>query len=251
MGRGWRRAAIVMSLGLVLLPGSLLAQVTHGPRMASRAELDRLLSDLQASLPSLDREAREATEASIAAISRRLREGDIWPGDIVDLRVLGEDRWTMNHTVGPMRTISLEAIDPIDVSGVLHSELEEHLAIQLARYLREPRISVNVLKRIGVLGQVGQPGFYTTQGNSLVSEVIMLAGGPNANADVDGIEFRRLGEPLDIGPQVVWQSMSLDELGIQSGDEVYVPQGGSPFGRFLLATLGVVASISFIIWRVF
>jgi protein involved in polysaccharide export with SLBB domain len=186
-----------------------------------------LLSDLQASLGTLDDDAREDATASIAAISRRLREGDVWPGDIVDLRVLGEDRWTMNYTVTPMRTISLEAIDPIDVSGVLHSELEERIATSLGRYLREPRIEVDVLKRVGVLGNVGNPGFYTTQGNALVSDVIMLAGGPGANANVDKIEFRRLGEPLDIGPQVVWQSMSLDELGIQSGDEVYVPQRGS------------------------
>ena len=94
-------------------------------------------------------------------------------------------------------------------------------------------------------------GFYTTRGNALVSEVIMLAGGPSASANVDGIEFRRLGEPLDIDSQVVWQSMSLDELGIQSGDEVYVPQSGSSVGRFLLGALGVFASVSFIIWRVF
>lgn len=251
MRRGWRHAVEVVALGLALLPGSLVAQANHGPRMASRAELDRLLSDLQASLATLDGDAREDAEASIAAISRRLREGDIWPGDIIELRVLDEDRWTMNHTVSPMRTISLEAIDPIDVSGVLHSELEERIATSLGRYLREPRIQVEVLKRIGVLGNVRNPGFFTTRGNALVSDALMLAGGPGDDANVDAVEFRRLGESLDIGPYVVWRSMSLDELGIQSGDEIYLPRGGSRFGRFLLGALGVVASVTFIVWRLF
>ena len=241
----------VMALGLVLVPGGLFAQASQGPRLASRADLERMVSDLQASLGILDGDAREDATASIAAISRRLREGDVWPGDIVTLRVLGEDRWTGDQTVTPMRTITLDSIDPIDVSGVLHSELEERVAQSLARYLREPRIEVDVLKRIGILGNVGNPGFYTTRGNALVSDVIMLAGGPGGNANVDGIAFRRLGEDLDIGPQVVWQSMSLDELGIQSGDEVYVPARGSAFGRFLLGTLGVVGTITFIMWRVF
>jgi len=229
----------------------LAAQADRGPRLATREELTRLMEERQASLPMLEKDDREEATASVAAIARRLREGDVWPGDIVRLRVLGEDRWTLDHTVTPMRTIALEGIEPIDVAGALYSELEQHIAESLSRYLREPRIDVDVLKRVGVLGNVGNPGFYLTTGNSLVSELIMQAGGPAANANVDRIVFRRLGDELDIGPQVVWQSMSLDDLGILSGDEVYVPQSGSRVGRFLLGTLGVVGTVSFIMWRIF
>jgi protein involved in polysaccharide export with SLBB domain len=134
---------------------------------------------------------------------------------------------------------------------VLYAELEEKISLQLSRYLRDPRVQVLVLKRIGVTGFVARPGFYTIDGSSLVSDAVMLAGGPSNASNVSTIQFRRMGVPLDIPPGVVWQSMSLDDLGVQSGDEMYVPQSGSDFVRFLVAALGIVLAITLIAIRIF
>jgi len=219
--------------------------------MATRAQLTALLDSLQSAYPTIEDNAeRGSVMMSIATIGGRLRDGDVHPGDVVTLRVTGEDRWTGDFTVTPTGTIELESIDPINVSHVLQSELEEMFARALGRYLREPRIQVDVLRRIGVTGNVQNPGFYTIAGTSLVSDAIMLAGGPAANGNVSKIQFRRLGTRLDIGRQVVWQSLSLDELGVQSGDEVFVPQSGSKVGRALLAALGVIGTITFITIRI-
>ena len=233
--------------------GQQLVAADHGPRMASREALTAMVDSIQQVAPTYEEGTDERAHAdlSVQAISRRLREGDVWPGDVVQLSVVGEERWTNQHTVTPNRTLALEAIDPIDVSGVLHGELEEAISRQLARYLRDPRIQVDVLKRIGITGHVGSPGFYVVPGNSLVSEVLMQAGGPGGDSNVNTIEFRRMGAPLNVPSHVVWQSMSLDDLGVQSGDEMFVPQSGSSLGRFLLAAVGVALSITLLAIRIF
>jgi len=219
--------------------------------MASREQLMALLDSLQTAYPTIkNNEERGTVMMSIATIGGRLRDGDVFAGDVVSLRVTGEDRWSTDFTVTPTRTIELESIDPIDLSNVLYSEVEETIARQLGRYLREPRVQADVLKRIGVTGNVQNPGFYTITGNSLVSDVIMMAGGPASGSNVNKIQFRRLGTRLDIGEQAVWQSRSLDDLGMQSGDEVYVPQGGSKVGRALLGALGIIATVTFITFRI-
>ncbi|MDH3734664.1 MAG: hypothetical protein OEU54_14135 [Gemmatimonadota bacterium] len=252
----WLIAGIVVASFQGVSAASVDAQqlmaADHGSRMATREALTAQVDSLQSAIGMMERgNERTQAEMSMQAIATRLREGDVHAGDVVQLSVVGEERWTNAHTVTPIRTLALEAIDPIDVSGILHSELEEALSLELSRYLRDPRIQVDVLKRIGVTGYVGRPGFYTITGTSLVSDAVMLAGGPAGNSNVNTIQFRRLGVPLDIPTNVVWQSMSLDDLGVQSGDEMYIPQGGSSLGRFIIAALGIALTITLIAFRLF
>jgi protein involved in polysaccharide export with SLBB domain len=246
-------AGVVSGTAPVPAQAQQLIPADHGPRTATREQLSALVDSLQAATSQYEvgDDDRVQIERSIQAISARLAGGDVFPGDVVQLRVSGEDRWTSDHTVTPTRTIALDDIEPVDVSGVLHAELEEKISIQLSRYLRDPRVQVLVLKRIGVTGFVGSPGFYTIDGSALVSEAVMLAGGPGNASNVNTIQFRRMGVTLNIPAGVVWQSMSLDDLGVQSGDEMYVPQSGSSLGRFLVAAMGIVLAITLIAIRIF
>ena len=241
------------ALGIAALVGVLAAPLVgqgQGPRQANRAELTAMLDSLEHALPQIDDDNRILAEMSVVALQRRLDEGDVWPGDVVTLRVAGEDRWTADFTVTPTRSIELESIEAVSLANVLHSELEESITLQLAKYLRDPLVQVEVLKRIGILGAVGNPGFFTVTGSILVSEAVMLAGGPGDNSNVDRIEFRRLGQPLPVGTRVVWESMSLDDLGVRSGDEMFVPTNPRSLGAFLLAALGLVATITLIAIRI-
>ena len=245
-------AALVLVLLIVGSPSHARAQMV-GPSNASRAELISMLESLQnVAIGEQDEDARHDLQNQITGLAYRLQEGDIWPGDVVDLSVAGETKWVGQFTVTTDRGIELDDIDPVSVDGVLYSEAEESISLQLAQYLREPRVRVRVLKRIGILGSIGQPGFYDVEGSSLVSDVIMLAGGPDQNANVSKIELRRLGHTIPTGrPNVVWQNLSLDQLGVNSGDEVYVPaQKPSPIAWFMGA-LGVVLSLLWLWTRVF
>lgn len=228
------------------------AQQLRGSRTASRAQLTALLDSLQQRLPTVERgEDRRFLQEQIDMIGTRLRQGDVQPGDVVRLRVTGEDRWTGDFTVDPLGQVDLPDVDPLDLTGTLYSEVEESIASQLARYLREPRIDAQVLKRIGIMGAVGNPGFYVVEGSELVSEVIMTAGGPSQQAKVEDVDFRRQGRTLHHGDQIVWQNRSLDELGIQSGDEVFVPAKGRSFPTIVLGLITGAAGLTWTLIRIF
>ncbi|MFQ5688819.1 MAG: polysaccharide biosynthesis/export family protein [Gemmatimonadota bacterium] len=223
-----------------------------GPREAGRPQLQAMLDSLQrvAAGTRDDEKLRELTN-QVSGLAYRMREGDVWPGDVVDLTVQGETKWTGQFTVTPGRQLELPDIDPIGLRGVLYSELEESIARQLAAYLREPRVRVQVLKRIGILGQVSNPGFYNVPGSALVSEALMLAGGPSSNAKVEKVKFRRFGKQIARGrPRIAFQNLSLDQLGVMSGDELYVPTASNTnVGKILLGLLGVAVSLTIVITR--
>lgn len=224
----------------------------RGSRLATRAQLTSLIDSLQQRLPTVERdEDRRFMQEQINLIGQRLRQGDVNAGDVVRLRVEGEDRWTGDFTVSPMGRVELPNVDDLDLTGTLYAEVEESISRQLGRYLREPRIDARVLKRIGIMGAVGNPGFYTVEGDMLVSEAIMTAGGPETQAKVDDVDFRRQGKSLNHPDQIVWQNLSLDQLGIQSGDEVYVPASGRSFPTLILGAIGSVASLTWILIRIF
>jgi hypothetical protein len=252
---GIRARAAAKRFGLTAIAAFLLvtpveAQI-HGPRMGRRADLEARLNELQNRLGLADADARDQISEEMAGIARRLREGDVYPGDLIDLRVGGETRWTERFTVTPARQIELPDIDPIDVSNALFSELEESLSVQFARYLREPRVQATVLKRVGITGDVASPGFFVVDGSSLISDVLMQAGGPGPSAKLDDLQVRRLGRSLDVGKQIVWQSLSLDQLGVQSGDELFLPTQGQSFPMAVLGVLGSVAGLTWALLRIF
>lgn len=243
----------MFAVALLLAGGSELHAQMVGSRMASRAELNALLDSLQSvAIAERSGDARRDLQNQISGLAYRLQQGDIWPGDVIDLSVSGEAKWVGQFPVTPSRLLELDDIEPLSLEGVLYSEAEEAITLQLARYLREPRVRVQVLKRIGVLGAVGSPGFYNVAGSSLVSEVLMTAGGPASNADVDRLELRRLGSRIAQGrPKVVWQSLSLDQLGVNSGDEMFLPTRRTPFLPWLWGSIGVVLGMLFLWTRIF
>lgn len=251
-GAGGRGTGLIALVVATAWAAPAAAQMV-GPRMASRAQLEATLDSLQrAAVATTDDDERAQLQNRIGGLAYRLEQGDVWPGDLIDLTVTGEDKWTAQFTVTPERQLELPDIDPVSVAGVLYAELEEKLASELGRYLREPRVRAQVLKRIGVLGQVGSPGFYNVRGSSLVSEVIMQAGGPTGAADVDDVEFRRFGDELETGrPRVAWQNLSLDQLGVRSGDELYVPGQSGGVGRILLGAMSTALTLTFLFIRVF
>jgi len=247
------RVAIAFCVVLGSLAAGRVEAQMVGPRMGSRAEIQVVLDSLQqfAAVATVSNDDRTSLQHQIQNVARRIEQGDIWPGDQVMLTVSGEDKWTGQFAVSVNRTIELQDIEAVSVANVLYSELEEKIAQQLSRYVRDPRIRVDVLKRVGVLGEVGQAGFYNVTGAMLISDLIMAAGGPSTNADLNKVVFRRLGQPIESGrPRVVWESQSLDELGLISGDEVFVPTKSSfVLVRVLGFVLGTAVAITLIATR--
>lgn len=240
----------ILVIATALFPTWAGAQM-YGGRMASRSDLTASLDSLQQVMAATNgRDRLDEIQRQILGIRYRLEHGDIWSGDVVSLAVSGEARWTGEFTVSPSRALELPDIDQIPLAGVMYAEAKETVSRALIRYLRDPRVSIDVLKRIAILGQVGTPGFYNVKGSALVSDALMLAGGPSSTAKVRAIKIRRGGEQVAPGrPQVAFESLSLDRLGVVSGDEVFVPGKSGPPTQVFLGVLGAAATMAILISR--
>lgn len=249
------RAGAVMAL--LLLPMSSAAQdgragtaVVERP-LATRAQLQAQIDSLEQHLATDSGEKAAAVQARIERIRTRLEEGDFKSGDLVDLRVHGNTDLTDTVSVNRNRQLELGALPPVDLDGVLYSEVEPVLREAIAQYVREPNVRARPLLRVAVVGGVTNPGYYDLSPTSTLSEALMRAGGPSQQAKLDELEFRRSGRDLladrgaDDRPV---ETLSLAELGAQRGDQLFVPQGGGE-GTFM-TVFGIVSGAAGVAWAV-
>jgi hypothetical protein len=88
----------------------------------------------------------------------------------------------------------------------------------------------------------------------LLTEAIMIAGGPTQTSNLDGMRIERGVEVMMEGDDVqeaLRRGFSLDQLNMQAGDQLLLPQS-SP-GGFLTnigVIVGLVASVTLIIIQV-
>ena len=139
------------------------------------------------------------------------------------------------------------------MDGVLYADAHEVIRTGLSTVLRDPQIQIDTQMRVGVVGEVTEPGYYDVSGSMLVSDVLMLAGGPTTKAATEKIRVRRFGETILDGPQITAPGLTLDDLDVRPGDAIEMP---SQEGKYLLLrnigiALGIVASSIAIVALVF
>lgn len=249
----------VMALA-VLIPGVGAAQSTAGPGVAmaeaTREDLTRLLEQLEQAATAPDSAASAQQQALLEAesVRERLEHGDFHAGDRVALAVTGEPALSDTFAVNSARAIVLPQIGSISLEGVLRSELEPHLTGELNRYINQPAVRASVLIRIAVLGAVGRQGFYMMPANTLLEEALMTAGGPSGRADIRKVSIER-GERVYLRHDAVQQALidgrSLDQLNLQAGDRIIVPERRAGFfdGGVVRTLLVTVPSVVLLIMR--
>jgi len=133
---------------------------------------------------------------------------------------------------------------------VLRSEADSVISEFLRRYIRDPQITVTPLIRVGVLGGVVRPGYYDVPAQSLLSEVIMGAGGVGATSRVDRtVVIRGNNTVLDSKAvnTAITNGSSLDLLNLQSGDNINVgierANGALTKAQLVLAILAIPVMI--------
>lgn len=255
--RGCRELWRAIALVAFLLP-SASAQETSSdgsPRThrGSRAELEALAIAAEQLASSSHNSAafRRQKQAEVEALRARLRDGDFRSGDRIVLWVRGDSALTDTFTVQPGRTLRLPTLPELPLQGVLRRELREHVTRHIARFLKDPVVETRPLIRVGVLGEVDRPGYYFTETDGVVTDAIMLAGGPTREADLTKATVRR-------GSTVLWQreelreavieGTTLDQLGLRSGDEIIVGERRRGRWESVVRNLGFVSGIALSIY---
>lgn len=148
-------------------------------------------------------------------------------GDRVALTIEGPFTFADTVVVRQGDIIRIPSLGDINVAGVRRADAQQYLTQQVAKYVKNPVVHATPLVHIAVLGQVGRPGFYSVPSDMPLSDVVMHAGGPTADADLSKTEIKR-GGTVVFGTKDTQQALSagttLDQLQVAAGDELVVGQ---------------------------
>ena len=127
------------------------------------------------------------------------------PGDAVFIDIYGASQRTIESTVSPDGTVTIEGFGPVQMSGMTVSQANAQLRSTLgARYSSSQiRLTVGQTRTImvNVMGEVKAPGTYTLSAFATVFHALYMAGGINDLGTLRNIKvFRnnRLVSTVDI-----------------------------------------------------
>jgi protein involved in polysaccharide export with SLBB domain len=224
---------VLALLSLLALPGlgtaQTLLETDPGSSVRTRADLERLVDYYEQMLasPAYSERVKQEARTNVDRVRARLRDGDFRVGDRIVLDVEGEPQLPDTVAVEAGPKIVLPLFGEIGVGGVLRSEIEAHLTRELGAFLRDPVVRARGLMRLSIQGQVARPGFYVVPAEMLVTEALMVAGGPGGNADLTKLRIERGANELAGGQELqdaMRDGWTLDQLNMQAGDQIVLPQ---------------------------
>lgn len=226
-----RLAALLVAL-LLSAPAALQGQalpLDPGRLELSRADLERLAGELEgiAASSAYSGEMISRARRDLAAVRERLDIGDFHVGDRVVLGISGPTNSYDTLVVEPGPQVTIPPLGPISLRGVLRSELRPHMTRELERFLRNPTVQAESLIRISIQGMVRNPGFYVVPANILLSDALMVAGGPDRGGDLEKLRVERGGEILlegDLLQNALVEGRTLDQLNLRAGDQLSLPE---------------------------
>ena len=141
-------------------------------------------------------------------------------GDKIKLMVYGEDDISGDFDISGTGGLSLPLIGQVQAGGLTLTEFELSLTQKLKTYVRNPRVSVQILnyRPFYIQGEVKNGGEYPYSDGLLVRDAVAKAGGYTYRAATDHLYIRHANEVSE-------QRYSLDgTVRVQPGDNIRVPE---------------------------
>ena len=105
------------------------------------------------------------------------------PGDAVFIDIYGASQKTIESTVSPDGTVTIEGYGPVNVAGMTVSQANAHLRSTLGSRYSSSQIKLTVGQTrtimVNVMGEVKMPGTYTLSAFATVFHALYMAGGTN------------------------------------------------------------------------
>jgi protein involved in polysaccharide export with SLBB domain len=244
-----RRGAGFLLVILALATANAQSSLGELRRQMTRAELEGALASYEKLAVSTgDKRIKEQAMGEAAAIRERLRTGDFYPGDRIVIRVLNDTSVSDTFTVKQGRVLDFSAIPELSLAGVLDSELLEHVKAHLAKYIREPDVTVTPLVRLQLTGGINQPGWHQFRTDQTLSDAIMSIGGPTQSSEISKTDVLRGGKVLvDRGStaRALRSGKTIGDLGLRDGDEVRIAERLATQPSRLWTLLPIITSILF------
>lgn len=242
-----RAATVIAFFAFQLSPLGARAQSAPqaGAQRATREQLEKRVAELEAGRSGA---GRGAAAAELSATKNRLIVGDFRVGDRFVLTLRQDSVRSDTVSVRDSLRVAVLNLPDFDATGVLRSELEQKISSHVAKYLRNSSVRISVLTRIAIVGAVQGPGYYYLAPDRPISDVIAAAGGAGEDANLDQVEISRGSAKLLTArnsKRAVKEGRTLEQLDVQSGDEVRIPKKRRFNWQALIQLSFVVTSLLF------
>ncbi|HNG34477.1 MAG TPA: polysaccharide biosynthesis/export family protein, partial [Blastocatellia bacterium] len=154
------------------------------------------------------------------------------PEDVISVDVFDQPSYSRtNLTVPPHGRISYPLIGQLMIAGRTTEELEKEITEKLSEYIREPKVSVQLVQvhslKYMVIGDVTTPGIYEMTRRMSVTEALAKAGYVTRFADLSKVSVLRLQKDggtltLPVNMKEVERGKTQD-IYLTPGDTVIVP----------------------------
>ena len=151
------------------------------------------------------------------------------PGDEVNVQVYGKSNKSYSLVIDREGNINFPEFGPVSVTGQSFAQMRQHI-ISL---IREKVIGVDVAVTMGsmrtmpiyVVGEVAQPGAYSVNGLTSVTQALIASGGVKTTGSLRNIQLKRGGRlvsRLDMYDLLV-NGDSSGDVRLLSGDTLFIP----------------------------
>ncbi|HKI78143.1 MAG TPA: polysaccharide biosynthesis/export family protein [Ignavibacteriaceae bacterium] len=119
--------------------------------------------------------------------------------------------------------IALPYLGNIKVTNRNIDSVKQEIFSKYSNIYRNPELTILPIVRVNIFGEVNKPGYYYVTGSDKLADLIAKAGGTTPEANVGSITITRNGKELDVdGEKIIKSGNKLDDIGLQSGDQIYV-----------------------------
>ncbi|MBV9677065.1 MAG: polysaccharide biosynthesis/export family protein [Acidobacteriaceae bacterium] len=151
----------------------------------------------------------------------------IGPGDVLKIRVWGEDAFSDLYAVHEDGRITVLLVGDLSVGGKTPIETQGIVADALKKYVQKPLVTVTVQsvgsKRYFLDGLANRPGEYTLEVPTTILEAISKAGGLNEFANQKKIYVLRGDKQIRFNYHDVIRGKKMDQnILLQNGDHIVV-----------------------------
>lgn len=156
-------------------------------------------------------------------------------GDLVKITVFDHPELKLNTRVDEQGQINFPLVGAVPVAGETAATAQKRIAQALEKggFLKNPQVNLIVDKyrsqQVSVLGQVKNPGKYSLEAPSTVTDLIAEAGGVTLQGadDIILIHRQQAGEPqqITIDTRALYHDKQLaQDQQVRNGDVIFVPR---------------------------
>jgi protein involved in polysaccharide export with SLBB domain len=168
-----------------------------------------------------------ASEAENASRERSVPPEEFFAGGAVRIMIPADTGSVLKgvYPIDATGMADLPITGRVVVAGKSRQNIEQYLAGIWAPYLKDTHVQAIPVIRVAIMGNVKTPGFYYPSPDAVIFDAINLAGGPLLPYKLEKTSHIRGGKVINNAlAKNISRGQTLREAGIQSGDEILVPE---------------------------